>query len=80
MKYPCYMWTGKRNNYGYGMMSRREGERMLSLSVHKVAFTELARRKLRKGQEVSHTCHHEACWNPQHLVAETHKQNVNRDK
>ena len=75
---PCHIWTGKRNKDGYGLMSERSGDRVLSLSVHKVAFTRIANKAVPKGKELSHLCHNEACWNPAHITAETHKQNVAR--
>ena len=79
----CYVWTGKINNYGYGIINRRDprdSSRILSLSVHKVAYLEVAKKKLKKGHEVSHLCHNPKCWNPKHLVGETHRQNLARGR
>ena len=77
----CWEWTGKRNNYGYGILTRRDPRmpaRMLTLPVHRVAYLEVAGRTLKPGHEVSHKCHNPACWNPAHLIGETHRQNMRR--
>lgn len=78
---PCYEWTGRLNNSGYGMISRRDPndkEKVMSLSVHKVAFVEVHNRTLRTGHEVSHLCDNEACWRGDHLKGESHKANMGR--
>lgn len=76
---PCKVWTGKISNSGYGVLTRRDDTgQVKSLNVHKVAFLEVAKKKLKRGHEVSHRCHNRKCWNPVHLIGETHEANCAR--
>jgi hypothetical protein len=74
----CKLWNGAKNNRGYGKLSRRDGERVYSVSVHKVAFVEVHGKKLPKGHDVSHLCDIRNCWEKKHLVAEKHRDNCKR--
>lgn len=78
MKTPCFQWTAKVQNSGYGVFTRRDGDRMLTLSVHKVAYLEVWNKPLKYGHDVSHLCGNPLCWAEDHLKGESHKRNCNR--
>jgi len=52
----------------------------LAYSDHKGVLETNLGRSLRKGYEVSHTCGNGFCINPNHLVEETHAQNMGRSE
>lgn len=75
----CWLWTGaKQNKDGYGCImtgSRKDGSRRVR-GTHIVAF-EHYHGPVPEGKEVGHKCHRRNCWNPAHLVAQTHTENMN---
>lgn len=68
----CWLWTGERNNRGYGRLNRSQGEGKRPLA-HKVSFGEVP-----DGYELDHLCRQPACVNPKHLEPVTHAVNVAR--
>lgn len=66
----CWIWTGLRNEWGYGTA----GSRGLA---HRVMY-EQANGPIPEGLELDHLCRERACVNPLHLEAVTHTQNVLR--
>jgi hypothetical protein len=74
----CWVWTGPRNNSGYGKISQRVNGLVKSLLVHRYAYTLLKRKEIPNGYEISHTCGTALCWRPDHLVAESHGDNLRR--
>ena len=67
----CHIWTGARNNFGYGQI-RINGKLYYA---HRLAF-ELAHGPISNGFVIDHTCHNKSCVNPQHIHAVTKKQNA----
>lgn len=79
----CWIWTGRRNNVGYGVMScRLPGYRHpRPMFVHRVAWEAFHRRRMPRGRVGAH--HHRclsiACCNFEHVRATTQSHNE-RDK
>lgn len=67
----CWMWVAGGNGRGYGQV--RDGRKMRT--THRVAY-EIAFGPLVVPQLVLHLCDTPRCCNPLHLVAGTHKQNM----
>ena len=66
----CWLWTGYRNNEGYGRCTVR-GRKYLA---HRRAY-ELLRGPVPVGLVVRHTCDNPPCCNPAHLRVGTHAEN-----
>lgn len=76
----CHIWQGKIGTGGYAYVSYREktGKRL-----HRKAATvalELAGRPRPERLEVSHTCGNPVCVNVDHLLWESHSDNLKRRK
>jgi|SRR5882672_1683595 len=67
----CWMWSGQKNNMGYGVIGL--GHDKMS-KVHRVAY-EVFKGSLVKPL-VCHSCDHPACFNPDHLWNGTQKDNL----
>lgn len=68
----CMLWTGTRNNRGYGTLSVGRHRHM----AHRYAF-ELANGPIPTGLQVLHSCDVKQCVNPDHLHLGTHMDNMN---
>jgi hypothetical protein len=71
MDTPCWIWTGSRNENGYGLFwgnGRTAG-------AHRVSY-KWANGDIPAGMQVDHVCHNRACVNPAHLRLATTKQNA----
>lgn len=66
----CWVWTGNKHPYGYGMLSYQGRMRY----AHRVWF-ELVNGPVDASLDVDHMCHNPSCVKPEHLQAVTHKQN-----
>ena len=76
----CHEWTGKIGTGGYAYISYRIGRKRFHKKAAKVAY-ELKNGPVPVGKEVSHICPEGAnrrCVNPDHLIAETHRENLAR--
>ena len=69
----CWEWTGVRLKDGYGMLSVK-GKRFLS---HRYALMLHLNRPIEQNIEVRHMCHNPSCFNPEHLIEGTHRDNMN---
>lgn len=84
----CWLWTGARNEQGYGRVSMPTGVQGGRTDlVHRVTYVEYVG-PIPDGQILDHTCHdpqtcvapcpHTACCNPEHLEPVTQKVNLHR--
>jgi hypothetical protein len=79
----CWRWEGSHCREGYGRIitgSRTDGSRRLR-GVHQVAYEHFIG-PIPEGYEIDHVwergCRYRDCWNPEHLEAVTHRQNMRR--
>jgi hypothetical protein len=68
----CILWTGARNEDGYGVM-RIDGKNQL---VHRLTFAAAQGLELKKGAVIMHSCDNPLCINPTHLSFGSHIANV----
>lgn len=69
----CWVWTGHRHRFGYGMISRVGQHSMLT--AHRVSW-ELTNGPIQDGKQVLHKCDNPPCCNPAHLFLGTHLDNM----
>jgi hypothetical protein len=67
----CWLWTGYRDNGGYGRFWLRKG----NVKVHRFSY-ELHNGQIPEGKEVMHVCDRRDCCNPAHLRAGSHEENM----
>jgi len=70
----CWLWTGTKNQYGYGVFLM-PGER--PIRAHRYSY-ELFVGKIPPGKIIMHSCDNPPCVNPRHLSIGTKAQN-NKD-
>lgn len=82
----CWLFTGyaldtdnpkyaKGNGYGYIRDDWRDGRHGKLILVHRLAYRELVG-AVPPGFEIDHDCRRRLCFNPAHLIAVTHRVNV----
>jgi hypothetical protein len=69
----CLVWTGWKNDDGYGYVHHQERDQ----PVHRVLYT-LAVGPIPDGHEIDHTCNVRACIAAGHLEPVTHAENQRR--
>jgi hypothetical protein len=82
----CYLWVGALRSSGYGrfwikwpdMAYRKEelAHRVAYMLEHKLLPEEL--QAMSGGLELSHLCHHKKCVKPDHIILESHINNMSR--
>lgn len=72
----CWEFTGHKGPQGYG----RCVVNYVMVRPHVVALMSKLERPVAEGMEASHLCHNSKCVNPDHLVEETHVENMARGK
>jgi len=70
----CWQWIGATNGYGYGLVFIR-GERHY---VHRLSYQLAIEQSIPTGLVVDHLCENTLCFNPEHLEAVTHQENLRR--
>ena len=70
---PCKIWTGYRNEYGYGRVTR-EGKQWL---LHRWTWTQAHGEIPADKPYILHHCDTPACYEISHLYAGTQQDNVN---
>lgn len=73
----CLIWTGVKNESGYGIVGLYRDYRRTSTKAHAAAYT-LERGPVPPGLELDHLCRNRACCEPSHLEAVTKRVNTLR--
>lgn len=69
----CWLWTGDKDQHGYGRISRGDGKKM---KAHRLSWE--IDRGIKAGKMfIRHTCDNPSCVNPAHLLRGNHKDNMN---
>jgi HNH endonuclease len=71
----CWLFTGKRNRDGYGVVVRFVDGKYRYRLAHRVGWALLVG-PCPDGLEPDHRCRRRSCWNPAHLKWGTHQQNM----
>ena len=72
----CWLWTGARNENGYGWITVYENGKQRFYFVHKVSY-EWEYGDIPEGHIVRHQCDIPLCVRPSHLITGTYKDNSN---
>ena len=70
----CWLWTGAKNNKGYGSVGVGGGKSALA---HRTIY-ELLVAPIPEGLTIDHLCMVKACVNPEHLEPVTREENCSR--
>ncbi len=69
----CWVWEGCRDRNGYGRVTIN----YKTMFVHRAVYEEIIG-PIPAGLEIDHLCRNTKCYNPEHLEAVTHAENVRR--
>jgi hypothetical protein len=69
----CWLWTGKRDRGGYGLVCRQQQWRLAHRAVYEALIGPIP-----EGLELDHTCSNRSCVNPKHLEPVTRQENNRR--
>ena len=69
----CWLWTGRKHKFGYGVYGRGGGGR--TNTAHRIVMT-LTHGEIPDGMFVLHRCDVPACCNPDHLFFGTQRDNM----
>jgi len=68
----CWLWTGTKNGYGYGIFLLPEEKQ---IRAHRYAYEFFTGKKIPQGMIIMHTCDNPPCVNPAHLRVATKGEN-----
>jgi hypothetical protein len=68
----CWLWTGTKNDYGYGIFLM-PGEK--SIRAHRYSYEFFTKQKIPNGMIIMHLCDNPPCVNPDHLRVATKREN-----
>lgn len=71
---PCWMWSGYRQQHGYGVVSNGRSKKTVA---HRAVYEEMVG-PIPEGMELDHLCRQRGCVNPAHLEPVTRQENVLR--
>jgi hypothetical protein len=69
----CWVWHGNVDKCGYGRLA--DNHRLDS--AHRISY-KLFKGPIPTGLEIDHLCRNRSCFNPAHLEAVTHRENIMR--
>jgi hypothetical protein len=68
----CWIWTGAKNNYGYGIFLL-PGDK--PVRAHRYSYEFFTGKKIPNGMIIMHSCDNPPCVNPAHLRVATKSEN-----
>ena len=73
----CFVWTGCKNNGGYGCVIRQVNGKRKTLRIHRLAYEHFYG-TIPEGLVPDHLCRNRACANPEHIELVTNYENIRR--
>ena len=71
----CWLWSGTKDNHGYGKISFGGRTRKQDLRAHRLSY-ELHYGPIAEGMNICHVCDTPACVNPSHLYEGSQRENM----